>query len=91
VNAFRRVIQSNVFFVAFAIIPQWGLAAFTAHMPPFVGWIGFIHAAYIWSYLLMPCRDKRFGDKRPLHWVRQTIFAVAGVAACLITLTGLLR
>ncbi len=65
--------KNNVLFMVFAILPQlacaFGLACVSS---PRFGRVA--QPAFIFLYMLIPCRDRHFGNGRPFHYVRQAIF-----------------
>jgi len=75
-----------VLFMVMLIVPQLTSAVImrTGQQPhPHAG---IVNATAMWCFLFTPCRDPHFGQGRPWHWVRQTIFILCAIATTTIAL-----
>lgn len=66
----KKIGSKNLIYMTGAILPNMA-AALANHG----SWWAGISAASIAVGFFIPCRDKTFGDGRPYHWVRQSLFA----------------
>lgn len=51
----------------------------------------YIQSIAIAIWLIIPCRDKQFGNGNKYYWIRQTIFAIGTIVSLLVVVAQLVH